>query len=195
MTDDRIDRIDRAVLRALGILVLLLGIGVLLHSTGALGTRRQDSPVVSSPTASWYDAHAAWLWPSVGVALLLVAALALWWVSSQVRMQGSSRVELERAEAGNLTVSGGSLAECVERDAVNQDGIERARARVSTTPDAVHVWLTVWVGAPYDVGRAIARVTNTVLPNLAATLDGQHARPLRTHITVETAESTISRLD
>lgn len=194
MSDERIDRINRALLRVLGVLCVLLGIAVLLHATGALGGRRAESPVVSSPTAAWYRANGSWLWPSVGAALLLLTAFGIWWVSSQVRMQGSSRIELERGGPGSLDVSGSHLAECIERDAVNQDGIERARARVSTTQDAVHVWLTLWVGPPYDVGRAVARVANVIVPNLQLTLDGPSTRPVRTHITVETAEAAVTRL-
>ncbi|WP_153505807.1 Asp23/Gls24 family envelope stress response protein [Cumulibacter manganitolerans] len=195
MRDERVDRIDRAVLYVLGAIAALAGIGVLLHATGALGRRRSDSPVLASPTTRWYADHATWVWPLVAVLLAIVAALSVWWVSSQVRLQGSSRVDLARDGAGSLNVSGTHLAECVERDAVNQDGIDHARARVSATAEAVDVWLTLWVGPPYDVGRSVSRVANTVLPNLATALDGVGSRPIRTHINVETAEAAVSRLD
>lgn len=195
MNDERTDRIDRVLLRLIGIVLTLLGIAVLLHSTGALGSRRAASPVLSSPTVAWYRDNGSWLWPALIVILLVVVGASVWWVSTQVRLQGSSRIELERDPGGTLDVSGHHLAECVERDALNQRGIERARARVSTTPQTVHVWLTIWVGPPYDVGRSVARVANVVLPNLRTTLDGADARPIRTHITVETAEAVISKLD
>ena len=195
MRDERVDRINRAVLRILGAIAILAGIGVLLHSTGALGGQRQDSPVLASATARWYADQGAWLWPVVAVLLVVIAAVCVWWVSSQVRLQGSSRIDLERTSAGALSMSGIHLAECVERDATNQDGIHRARARITTTSEAIDVWLVVWVGPPYDVGRSVSRVANTVLPNLRTALDGADARPIRTHITVETAEAAVSRLD
>lgn len=195
MNDERTDRTDRLILRLLGGILGLLGVAVLLHSTGALGSRRAASPVLSSPTVAWYEDNGRWLWPALIAVLIALVAGSVWWVSNQVRLQGSSRIELAHDPGGTLDVSGSHLAECIERDALNQQGIERARARVSTTPQALQVWLTIWIGPPYDVGRSVARVANTVLPNLRTTLDGNGQRPIRTHITVETAEAVISKLD
>lgn len=195
MNEERTDRVDRLLLRLIGGVLALLGIAVLLHSTGALGARRATSPVLSSPTVAWYRDNGGWLWPALIVVLLVLVGVGVWWVSTQVRLQGSSRIELADQPGGAVDVSGSHLAECIERDALNQDGVARARARVSTTPEAMHVWLTVWIGPPYDVGRSVARVANTVLPNLRTTLGGVQPRPIRTHITVETAEAAISRLD
>lgn len=194
MKDERVDRLDRVVLRILAVLLIALGVAALLHATGALGSRRRASPVLSTPTVDWYRQNGSWLGPVAGGVLLVLTLLALWWVSAQVRLNGVSRVDLSREPGAALTVDGGELAECVERDAVNQEGIDRARARISATEDAVHVWITIWVAPPYDVGRSVSRVANTVLPKLRTTLDAEPRRAIRTHITVETAEAPVSRL-
>lgn len=194
MSTARTDRVDRIILTVIGVLLLGLGVAALLHSTGALGARRRASPVISSPTAAWYSANGGWFWPTVAGVALGVLLLAVWWAAAQIRLRGSTRIELERGPAGTVAVAGAHLADCVEQDALDLDGIERARARVSTTDHAVRVWLTIWVGPPYDVGRAVARVTKTLVPNVRAVLDGEHRPQLLWHVTVETAESTISRL-
>ncbi|MFV0533668.1 MAG: hypothetical protein ACK5MR_08455 [Cumulibacter sp.] len=194
MRNDRTDRVNRVVLCVIGLVLVLLGIGGLLHSTGALGGARRSSPVVSSPTAAWYASNGSWVWPTIAGVALIVVILAVWWASAQIRMRGSSRIELERAATGTVSVAGNYLAECIELDAATLDDIERARARVSTTETEVHVWLTIWVGPPYDVGRAVARVTKSLLPNVRAALDGQTPPRIRSHVTVETAESAVSRL-
>lgn len=190
----RVDRVNRVLLVVVGTILILLGIAVLLHSTGILGDDRADSPVIATATADWYAANGSWLWPTLAAVAFVLLVLAIWWVAAQVRTQGSSRVEIERAPTGTVTVSGGYLEECVERDAVQLDGIARARARISTDPEAIHLDLTLWVGPPYDVGAAVARVANTVLPHLAVTLDTDEPRPIHTRIHVETAEAAISRL-
>lgn len=194
MSSERTDRVDRVVLALIGALLVAVGTAVLLHSTGALGGRRQDSPVISSGTAAWYATNGSWFWPTLAGVALVVVILGVWWASAQVRMRGTSRIELERNVAGTVAVAGGYLADCIEQDAATQDDIERARARITTTDSTVHVWLTIWVGPPYDVGRAVARVTKTVLPHVRATLDGENPPQIRTHVTVEAAEAAISRL-
>lgn len=194
MSSTRTDRVDRIVLTVIGILLLCLGAAALLHSTGALGVLRRESPVISSPTATWYAANGGWFWPTLAGVALIALLLAVWWAAAQVRLRGTSRIELERGPGGTVAVAGGYLADSIEQDALALDGVERARARVSTTDHAVRVWLTIWVGPPYDVGRAVARVTKTLVPNVRTALDGEHPPQVRWHVTVETAESTISRL-
>lgn len=194
MNNERTDRVNRVALSVIGALLVVIGVAALLHSSGALGARRRDSPVISSPTAAWYDSNGAWFWPTLAGLALIVVILAVWWASAQVRMRGTSRIELGRDAAGTVSVAGSSLADCVEQDATALDDIARARARVTTAESAVHIWLTIWVAPPYDVGRAVARVTKTLLPNVRTVLDSEHPIQIHTHVTIEAAESTMSRL-
>lgn len=189
-----VDRINRAMLAVIGVLVVAAGIVIVLHSSGALGSARASSPVVSSPTAQWYAANGDWLWPTVGVVGLVVIGLSVWWISAQLRTRGSERLELGRTPHGALSVSVSHLEDCIEHDATRYDEIRRARAKVSVEDDVVLVALTLSVGPPYDVARAIARVTGTVLPHLAVTLDEPNPKSIRTTITVEAAEAAMSRL-
>lgn len=194
MNGERTDRVNRALLTLIGVLLLAVGTAALLHSTGALGRARRESPVLASPTVSWYAAHGSWFWPTLAGVAALVLILAVWWASAQIRLNGAGLIALDRHPGGAVTVTGGHLAECIERDAAAQPEIERARVHLTRSESTLHVWLTVWVGPPYDVGRAVARITKNVLPNVRSTLDGAAPIPLSTHVTVETAETTISRL-
>ncbi|GAB3299525.1 alkaline shock response membrane anchor protein AmaP [Epidermidibacterium keratini] len=189
-----VDRINRVVLAVVGIIVAAAGIAIVLHSSGALGRDRAGSPVVSSPTAAWYADNGSWLWPTVGVVGLVVIGLCVWWISAQLRTRGTERLELGRSQEGALSVSVSHLEDCIERDATEYDEIRRARAKVSVEDDVVLVALTLSVGPPYDVARAIARVTGTVLPHLAVTLDEPNPKTIRTTITVEAAEAAMTRL-
>lgn len=194
MTTERTDRVNRAMLLIFGVVLLGLGIAVLLHSSGALSVPRRESPVVSSPTAAWYGANSGWVWPAVAALSAILLVLSVWWASAQVRLAGTSRIELERDPGGSVSVDGGYLADCIEHDAMRQQSIERARARVTTSESGVQVWLTIWVGPPYDVGHAAARVTRGVLSNLRGFLGDDDAPHIRTHVTVEAAESAMPRL-
>lgn len=194
MSHDRTDSVDRAVLAVIGVLLTVAGTVAILHSTGALGARRRASPVIAGDTARWYASNGYWFWSTLAVVSLVIMVLAVWWASAQIRLPGISRIELERGGAGTVTVASGFLAECIEHDAAAQDDIQRARAKVTTGHSVVHVWLTIWIGPPYDVGRAVAVVTKTVLPNIRALLDGDSPPQVLSHITVESAHSTMSRL-
>lgn len=194
MTSERTDRVNRVALLTIGIIALGLGLAVLAHSSGALTVPRRESPVVSSPTADWYGTNGGWFWPVLSAVSALLLVLAVWWASAQIRLAGTSRIELERDPGGTVSVDGGYLADCIEHDAIQQKSIERARARVTTSESGVQIWLTIWVGPPYDVGHAVARVTQGVLPNLRGFLGDDRAPRIRAHVTVETAESAMPRL-
>lgn len=190
----RIDRVNRALLIVIGLALVIVGVLILLQSGGLFGDKRTESPVVSDPTARWYSTNSSWFWPVVGVLMLLVAGLCVWWVSAQLRIAGSPRIELVRAHNGTVTTSGTALADCVELDALAQEGISRARAKLTSVGEEVRLHLTIWVEPPYDVATAVTRITNTALPHLAYAFECPTPKLLRTTIHVETAEATVARL-
>jgi len=190
----RVDRVNRIVLIIAGALLVVGGVLALLQSGGVFGSARAESPVISDPTAHWYADNGGWLWPVVGACALAVAVLCVWWVSAQIRTQGSARIELDRGHGGTVTASATALADCVEADALAQPGIARARARISSSAEETRLHLTVWVAPPYDVTDAITQLANTVLPHLGNAFEGPAPKPLRTTIHVETAEADVVRL-
>lgn len=190
----RVDRVNRVLLILIGILLIVIGVLALLQSGAVFGSARAESPVVSDPTAHWYGVNGTWFWPTAGAIMLVVAGLCVWWVSAQIRTQGSTRIELDRSHDGTVTASPTALAECVEADTTAQPGIARARAKLNSVGEETRLHLTVWVQPPYDIADAVARVNNTVLPHLAHAFDGPTPRPLRTTIHVEAAEADVTRL-
>lgn len=190
----RVDRVNRVLLIVVGALLIVAGVLALLQSGGVFGSARADSPVVSDPTAHWYGENGGWLWPVTGVLALVIAGLCVWWVSAQIRTQGSARIELDRGHRGTVTVSANALADCVETDTLAQPGIARARARISNVGEETRLHLTIWVEPPYDITGIITRLNNTVLPHIANALDGPAPTPIRTTIHVETAEADVVRL-
>lgn len=190
----RVDRINRVLLILIGSLLVIVGVLALLQSGSVFGSARAKSPVVTDPTAHWYGVNGSWFWPTVGAIMLVVAGLCVWWVSAQIRTQGSTRIELDHGHDGTVTASATALAECVEIDTTAQPGIARARAKLSSVGAENRLHLTLWVEPPYDITDAVARVTNTVLPHLAYALDGPTPRPLRTTIHVEASEADVARL-
>ncbi|PRZ43699.1 hypothetical protein CLV47_102390 [Antricoccus suffuscus] len=190
----RVDRINRVFLILIGIVLVVIGVLALLQSGSVFGSARAKSPVVSDPTAHWYGANGTWFWPTAGAVMLVIAGLCVWWVSAQIRTQGSTRIELDRGHDGTVTASAAALADCVEADTIAQPGIARARAKLSSVGEITRLHLTLWVESPYDIADAVARVTNTVLPHLSYAFDGPTPRPLRTTIHVEAAEAPAARL-
>lgn len=101
----RVDRINRVLLVLVGALLVVIGGLALLQSGGVFGSARATSPVVSDPTAHWYGVNGSWFWPSTGAVLLVVAGCCVWWVSSQIRTQGSARIERNQVLRGHAPSS------------------------------------------------------------------------------------------
>jgi hypothetical protein len=175
----RIDRLNRLLLTALGVVSLGAGVVALLAGVDALGDRTAHRPVLTSGARSFPAGH-GWFWPVVGVAVAVGTLLALVWLPAQ-RSTGELRGLCVTDDAvGGVHVGADALTDAVEADAAGRPGVRAVDAALRGGEDRPLLRLTVVTDPETDLaglrrdieGEVVARARSAVgRPGLAAEID------------------------
>lgn len=138
------DRVNRIVLSALGVLMLLGGAAGLAYSQGVFGEERSKRHFLSPQLLEWLDDNHSWFWIVVIVACLVLAAVSLRWLLFQAKPQpsvGDFSFPFKEGD-GKTSVSAKAVVDAVVADLSDQPGVHKAGARLSQQdPLVVDAWV------------------------------------------------------
>lgn len=165
----RVDAASRTGLAVLGLIFLAAGGLGLATALNAFPTPRAHDPVLPE-TARRFAADHAWFWWAVAGLCLLVVLLALWWFQSQLRTERTARIDRTiDARDGYTVVHVGALADAVEHDAEQLDGVTAASAQVSSQP--TRLWLRVDLADYADLHAVRRHLEEVTVAHVRQALD------------------------
>ena len=140
----RADRVNRAVLSVLGIIMVVAGGVGLAYSLGAFGEDRSKDPLLSDQLRRFVRDNEQWFWIVVIVVCLILAALAVRWFLFQLRPQpsvGDFSFPLPEGE-GKTSLSARAVIDALVADLSDQPGVHKAGARLrQQDPLVVDAWV------------------------------------------------------
>jgi hypothetical protein len=185
------DRTNRTMLILFALFLITVGVIGALTGFGAFGAATEHGRLFANPIGAYFGAQGAWLWPVIAAAAILVALLALRWLTVllfSTDRAGDISLTGDRS-AGRTTLIAGALTQAVCEEIETYPGVHSARARIigdATSPDLV---IETTLEQTADLAALRRRIeTNAVAhtrqalnnPNLAVTLDltvtGRQAR-------------------
>lgn len=126
----RADRLNRVVLSLLGLLLLAAGVAGLLFGSGVLGERFAQDRILPRGTGAFVVDNAAWLWPLVVLAAVLLSLLALRWLAQQLRTDRVGDVDLTvDRSAGETRVEAAAVTDALVDAVQDSPGVDDASAR------------------------------------------------------------------
>jgi hypothetical protein len=168
----RIDRINRALLFAFGLVVLAAGVYALIRSYGGLGEARTHAVVLTPVLRRFVGSNLGWFWLAVlGVAVLLAFA-GLW----LLRMQLSTRpalgeVLLGSDRQGRSVLDAGALEAAVAEDIASYEGVMGARSKLRADGMEPDIVLRVEVADDADITAVRQRIEAHALRRLREALE------------------------
>lgn len=164
----RVDRVNRAVLTGLGVLLLAAGAATLLAGGGVFGDDVAARPTLTRGPRD-FAGHHGWFWPVVGVGVGIIAALALAWLLTQFlrRRVGELVLGSTGDDGGQTVLAAHALAGAVRAEAGDLPGVRRARARFIHRPHRGPLLLvTLTTEADTDPAALRDALANEVLGNV-----------------------------
>jgi hypothetical protein len=161
----RANVINRVVLTVLGLLLLVAGGLGLALSAGVFGAERATDPVLPREVSTFPDGR-PWFWWAVAGVLLLIAALALLWLLTQLRTDRTTRLDrTTNARDGYTTLHVSALTNAVEDEALGIAGVTGASANVREHRGQ-HVFLRVELADSANVAEVRTRLEDEVVAHL-----------------------------
>jgi hypothetical protein len=125
-----VNRLNRAVLTVLGLLLSAGAVTGLALGAGARGASAAHRPLLDPEIGAYVDRE-PWFWWVVAATGIVVALLALTWLLAQARTDRVRQVELTAGDPGGATVvQAGAVTEAVEQEVGSYLGVANASARL-----------------------------------------------------------------
>ena len=183
----RAARVNQAGLLAVGLLLLAAGAAALARGLDLrpdlLGPAH--APLISSYLRQYPRNH-RWFWPAGAGVAVLVALLALRWLSIQGATGAIRRLPLETDDRGGTThLPARAATAALEQDLAASPDLPRVRAILTGTPRAPRLILTVTLSASADPAAARHRIDQAI-GRLRQTLDTENL-PAVLHLRITAA--------
>lgn len=160
-----VERWNRILLWALGLLLLGAGVTTLLAGWGVFGASFADQPPLSPDVRSFAARH-GWFWPALGIAAGLLALGSLAWLAAQPRSGRPRGLYIVDDAIGGVRLDTGALTAAVAADLVDNPAVRAARVAVRGRPRHLSLRMTVETDADADIRSVRADVDGRVLPRL-----------------------------
>jgi enamine deaminase RidA (YjgF/YER057c/UK114 family) len=154
---------DRTLVILSGLVLLAVGVLVVLLGMGIFGVYRAQRPLIDPEISAWILANATltrWIAIVGGIVLLVVG---LTWAIRSLRPEPRPDVLLSEVPGQRLTVEHSAIAEAIRGDAESIDGVSRARVRLVGTEHKPALRMTLWLVEDADVRDVWAEVDGRVL--------------------------------
>lgn len=167
---NRIDRINRALLAVVGLLLVVAGALVIALGTSLFGGRA-DKQVIP-PSVSTFIRDNSWYWWAVAAMCVLVAVLMLRWLFAQLQTSSLSKLNVRSDRRdGETVLEAAAIADAVEHEVLAISGVSSATMRLLGTASSHHHKLTVLLDERADINTVRSRLSRQTVPNLRQALD------------------------
>lgn len=158
------DRVNRALLIVIGLMLALAGGLVLVLGSGATGSVLSDRRVLNQDTRAQLSNLDTWVWILIAVGGVLLVIGGLFWLWLQFKVDRITHVGLEPdGAAGHLQLSSSALTGVIETEAEDEPGVQKAHARLVSRHGQTHLHLTVRINPHIDMYDARRHLETVVL--------------------------------
>jgi hypothetical protein len=166
------DRLNRALLVLLALLLLGVGAYGLGRGYEAFGTDQAHEPLLVEPVRDWVGRNGNWFWPVVFVVSIVVAYLSLRWLLAQF---GGPRVDVidftRDSSKGSTRLRAAGAARALAEDIEAYLEVSSATARVVSDGERPEVDLKVDVHDDADVPALRAKIEDEALLRFCQALE------------------------
>jgi hypothetical protein len=175
---------DRWLVALIGLVLLVVGVGVAVLSSGVFGTARAGRPLLDPIMVAMVALDPVLSRVIVIAGGIMLAVLGLAWVARSVRPEPRPDVVLSGGPDTTILVSSGAAADAVAAQAGTLPGVGRARARLVGSTAAPALRVTLWLTDDADVRAVLQRLHNEVMATSRSALD-LPALPVAVRLEVE----------
>jgi hypothetical protein len=175
---------DRWLVALIGLVLLVVGVGVAVLSSGVFGTARAGRPLLDPIMVAMVALDPVLSRVIVIAGGIMLAVLGLAWVARSVRPEPRPDVVLSGGPDTTILVSSGAAADAVAAQAGTLPGVGRARARLVGSTAAPALRVTLWLTDDADVRAVLQRLHNEVTATSRSALD-LPALPVAVRLEVE----------
>ncbi|WP_410632745.1 alkaline shock response membrane anchor protein AmaP [Amycolatopsis sp. cmx-4-83] len=154
---------ERVLTFLVGLLALLGGALALVVGYGVLGEYRGRRPLLDPMAVEWLGSHATPARIAAIVLGVLLFVLGLRWALRSLRPEPRPDLDLDRTDGAELVVTAAAIAEAVQADAEQLDGVSRARVRAVGSRTAPALRITLWLHEGTDLKGVWAGLDTRVL--------------------------------
>lgn len=168
----RTDRVNRAVLTFVGLLLVGIGGYGLARGWGAFGERTASNPLLPDSWRDFVSRNEDWFWPAAAVGSLLVGVLGLRWLRAQFAAGTPKGIDLTHREDGGTTVvRPAGAARALAGEIEGYRGVTQASARLTGDAEAPEVDLRVEVSDDCNLSQLRTRIDGEALTHLEHALE------------------------
>lgn len=147
----RTSHVNRTGLAIVGVLLLAAGVLALLRALdvapGVLGAA--GAPVTDQATRD-FAAEQGWFWPVLAAVLVIVALLALWWLSAQTRADALRTIRLDAGPDGTSRMPASAASGALAEDLGRSPYVTQVRAGYQGSANRPHLDLAVTMDPAAD---------------------------------------------
>ncbi|MYT04942.1 MULTISPECIES: alkaline shock response membrane anchor protein AmaP [Streptomyces] len=159
--------VNRVLIGLVGLVLLVVGGSVLAVGLGLdppswwIHDGEKDVLLSDAERTRW-DGE-GWWWPTVIAVLALVVLLTLWWLTAVLRRRRLTEVRVNTGDGEGALLRGRALEGVLEGDAAELDGVHRAHAHLTGSPDAPGTRVRLLLEPHVDPGTALHHLTTGAL--------------------------------
>ncbi|MFF1723960.1 alkaline shock response membrane anchor protein AmaP [Streptomyces sviceus] len=159
--------VNRVLIGLVGLVLLVVGGSVLAVGLGVdppswwIHDGEKDVLLSHAERTRW-DGE-GWWWPTVIAVLALVVLLTLWWLTAVLRRRRLTEVRVNTGDGEGALLRGRALEGVLEGDAAELDGVHRAHAHLTGSPDAPGTRVRLLLEPHVDPGTALHHLTTGAL--------------------------------
>lgn len=166
------DRVNRALLVLLSLVLLGAGAYGLARGYEAFGADQADEPLLVEPVREWVGRNGNWFWVVVFVASLVVSLLSLRWLLAQFRSPRVTAVDFTRDGAkGSTHLRAAGAAHALAQDVERYFEVSSATARLVSDGERPEVDLKVDVHDDADVPALRGKIEEQALRRFSQALE------------------------
>lgn len=168
---NRIDRVNRALLALVGLVLIVLGALVLALGWSVLGTDRADDPVIPAGLTTFIR-DSPWYWWAVAAACVVIGLLLLRWLVGQLHTSSLSELAVEPNRSdGETVLEADAISDAVEHEVATIGGVRGASMQLLGQRSKHRHKLTVLLDERADINAVRSRLSRQTVPNLRQALD------------------------
>jgi hypothetical protein len=171
------DRTNRVVLALFGLVLAAAGAGALLAGADLLGDGLPSSSLLDNSSAAYIGRNGDWFWPVLAVAALILALLAIWWLSKIIASTnriGHIDLPARPPAAAHTSLVAGALTEAVAREIEGYRGVGSVRVALVGPVEAPMLAMAVNASRGADLAALRDRIETGALANARRVLENPH---------------------